>query len=92
MGVFKEKNWMCIPNRKRIVESIDVEVKQGKLEKTKSYKFVGNYVNEKGNLDDQLKAMEVKSIAIVRETNTIYCQRKIGKFELEATSLLCHIA
>ena len=76
----RKSNWMCIPNRKRIVESIDVEVKQGKLEKTKSYKFVGNYVNEKGNLDDQLKAMEVKSIAIVRETNTICCQRKIGKF------------
>ena len=84
----RKSNWMCIPNRKRIVESIDVEVKQGKLEKTKSYKFVGNYVNEKGNLDDQLKAMEVKSIAIVRETNTICCQRKIGKFELEAKKLV----
>ena len=84
----KKSNWMCLKNGKRDVENIEVEVKQGKLEKTKSYKLLGNYINEQGNLDDQLKYMETKAVGVVREGNKLCCQNKVGKAEFEAKKLV----
>ena len=43
--------WMCIKNRKKEIEEIEVEIKQGKIGKTNVYKFLGNFVNDKGNMD-----------------------------------------
>ena len=75
--------WMCIRNRKNNIEEIEVEVAQGKFKKVSVHKYLGNYVNEKGNLDDQLKYMEGKIGGLVNETNKICCQRKLGKYEWE---------
>ena len=73
--------WMCISNRKKNIEDIEVEVAQGKLLRTIVHKFLGNYVNEKGNLDDQLKYMESKVGGLVSEANKICCQKKLGVYE-----------
>ena len=58
-----KSKWMCIRNRKKEVEEIEVEIKQGKIGQTSIYKFLGNYVNEKGNMDDQLQHMEASAIS-----------------------------
>ena len=73
--------WMCISNRKKNIEDIEVEVAQGKLVRTIVHKFLGNYMNEKGNLDDQLKYMESKVGGLVSEANKICCQKKLGVYE-----------
>ena len=83
-----KSNWMCVQNRKRKVESIEVKVKQGKIERAAVYKYLGNYANEKGNMDDQLKHMESKVNAVVREANKICCQQKVGRYEMEAKKLV----
>ena len=75
--------WMCIRNGSRNVEDIDVEVAQGKLGKTSVHKVLGNYVNDKGNMEDQLKFMEEKAGAVISETNKICSQDKLGKLEWE---------
>ena len=46
--------WMCIRNGARKVEDIEVEVAQGKLGKTSVHKVIGNYINDEGNMEDQL--------------------------------------
>ena len=84
----KKSNWMCMKNRKRDAENIEVEVKQGKLEQTQSYKLLGNYINEQGNLDDQLQYMETKAIGVVREGNKLCCQNKVGKAEFDSKKLV----
>ena len=75
--------WMCITNGSKKVEDIEVEVAQGKLGKTSVHKVLGNYVNDKGNMQDQLKFMEEKLGAVISETNKICSQNKLGKLEWE---------
>ena len=86
----EKSNWMCIANRRK-VENIDVEVKQGKIERTKVYKYVGNMINEKGNLDDQLVYMEGKIGGIIREGKKMCCSSRIGKAEIEAKRLVYEV-
>ena len=83
-----KSNWMCVQNRKRKVEEIEVEVRQGKLKRAKIYKYLGNIVNEKGNMDDQLKYMEQKLNAVVREAKNICCQYNVGRYEMESKKLV----
>ena len=80
----EKTKWMCQSNGKKKLEEIEVEVKQGKIERTKVYKYVGNMVNEKGNMDDQLKLMEGKVNGIVRDGKKMCCKYKIGRYEMEA--------
>jgi hypothetical protein len=84
----QKTNWMCMNNRKRNTEMIKVEVQQGKIEKTDVYKHLGNMVNEKGNLDDQLTYMKGKVSGVVKSTNSVCHRKKIGKFEWEAKRLI----
>ena len=80
----EKSKWMCLKNGKRNVESIEVDVKQGRIGKAICYKYLGSMVNEKGNLDDHLKLMESKAIACVRDGKKMCCEYKIGKHEVEA--------
>ena len=84
----EKSNWMCQRNRKRNVEDIEVEVKQGKIEKVRVYKYLGNMVNEEGNMDDQLKLMESKIGGIVSEGKRICHKSKIGRYEIEGKKLI----
>ena len=83
-----KSKWMCIRNRKKEVEEIEVEIKQGKIGQTSIYKFLGNYVNEKGNMDDQLQHMEASAISLIREANKLCCRNNVGKYEMEAKKLV----
>ena len=47
-------------------------------------KYLDNFVNESGNMADQLKYMERKEVSVVREANKICCQKKVGRYEFEA--------
>ena len=84
----EKSNWMCQKNRKRKVEDIEVDVKQGRIGKVRVYKYLGNMVNEDGNMDDQLKLMESKIGGIVCEGKRICCRSKIGKYEIEGKKLI----
>ena len=82
--------WMCVKNRKKNTENIEVRIKQGVVGQVKTYKLLGNYVNEKGNMDDQLQHMETKAIILIREANKLCCQYKVGISEFEAKNLVFH--
>ena len=79
---------MCINNRKKRLEDIQVRIKQGTLRKTEKYKFLGNFVNEKGNMEDQINHMETKIYGVIREGNILCCPQKVGKAEIEAKKLI----
>jgi hypothetical protein len=81
----EKSKWMCVKfSRTEEVESIDVEVKQGKISKATEYKYLGNWTNEKGNLDTQLTHMEKKGKDIVRIGNNICSRDKLGRMEIPA--------
>ena len=81
----EKSKWMCLKfSRTEEVVSIDVEVKQGKIDRTTEYKYLGNWTNEKGNLDTQLAHMEKKAKDIIRIGNTTCSRDKVGKMEIPA--------
>ena len=84
----EKSKWMCITNRKRKIDAIEVNVKQGRIERTNVYKFLGNFVNEKGNMDAQLDFMKKKSKALIREANKMCCPHLVGRYELNAKLLV----
>jgi hypothetical protein len=86
----EKSKWMCIEGRQK-AEEIDVEVAQGKLERTKEYKALGNMVNDKGNLDSQLEFMEKKTVGIIREGRKMCCRSRVGKSELDAKKFVYEI-
>ena len=81
----EKSNWMC---SKQNAEEIEVEVGQGKIERARVYKCLGNMINERGNLDDQLKHMESKAEGVIREGRKICSESRVGKYEFEAKILV----
>ena len=57
---------------------------QGKIERTKQYKCLGNMINEKFSMDDQLKLMENKTEGVIREGKKLCCASRVGRSEVEA--------
>ena len=86
----EKSKWMCQSNGKKSIQDIDVEVKQGKIGRAAVYKYLGNMVNEKGNMDDQLKFMEEKVNGIVRDGRKMCSCHRIGKYEMEAKKVVYH--
>ena len=84
----KKSKWMCIANRKRNIENLAVEVTQGVLDKTEVYKLLGNMVNSKGNMDDQIAYMEGKVGGLIREGTKMCSGRRVGKWEMAAKKLI----
>ena len=81
----EKSNWMC---NKQNIDEIEVEVNQGKITRTKQYKALGNMLNEKFNMDDQLKLMEKKTGGVISEGRKLCCSSRVGKFEIDAKILV----
>ena len=80
-----KSKWMCIKNNKsEAIEDIGVEVKQGMIAQIQEYKYLGNWTNEKGNLDTQLQHMKTKAKDIVRQGNITCSREKVGRMEITA--------
>ena len=85
----KKTNWMCQKYcRTEEVEDIEVHIKQGKIKRTEEYEYLGNWINEKGNIDRQLEKMESKAQDAIRICNNMCSQAKIGGMEFSAKKLV----
>ena len=45
-----KSKWMCIRYGKDEIQEIEVDIHQGRIERTSEYKYLGNWINEKGNM------------------------------------------
>ena len=86
----EKTNYMVMLTGKQseVVHDIDVEVKQGKIEKNNVYKYNGNYINEKGNMDDQLAHMNIKTNGVVSQANVLGAWENVGNMEMQVKLLL----
>ena len=80
----EKSKWMCIKQGNNAVTEINMEVKQGKIGRTENYKYLGNYINEKGNMDTQLTYMEKIARDVIREGNCLCAKEKLGQAEFIA--------
>ena len=80
-----KSKWMCIQfNKKEDVKQLNIVVKQGKVQETDSYKMLGNWANNKANIDTHLEHLKKKSNGVIHHIRTICCQAKVGKEEFSA--------
>ena len=49
---------------------------------------MGNWINNKGNIETQLEHMKSKASAIIREANVIAAGEEVGKMEIQVKLLL----
>ena len=79
----EKSKWLCIQNNKaEEVEEMEVAVNQGLIGRALEYKYLGNWVNNKGNLDTHLTHMEKNAKTIIRLGNIMCSQEKVGKMEI----------
>ena len=80
-----KSKWMCMKfSRNEDVKPLNIVVKQGQVEETEKYKMLGNWANNKGNMDMQLEDMDKKVTSIAHNINIMCPQNKIGKMEFAA--------
>jgi len=67
---------------------LTIEVKRGKVEKTEEYKYLGGWMNQKGNLERQIEEIERKALIIGREAERITKEEDLGRLSTEGTLTL----
>ena len=61
--------YMIVRTGKKKVEEANIEVKMGKVERTNEYKYLGNWIGEKGTVEIQTEKKMKKSYRWVSEIN-----------------------
>ena len=80
---------MCQKNSKtEEVKEIEVDIQQGRIKRTDEYEYLGNWVNEKGNIDRQAEKMDKKAQDVIRVSNTMCSKARIGRMEFTAKKLV----
>ena len=86
----EKTNYMVIKTGKKNEKEkdLDMNVKKGKIERTKTYKVLGNWINEEGNLKDQIQEIEKRSWAMTNEAGRIARDELLGVMSTEAALLI----
>ena len=74
----KKTKYMIIDD-KDPTEKIEEELEKGIVQRTTEYKYVGIYINEKGNLDLHKQKMEERAMDIHREIIAMGSFREVGR-------------
>ena len=81
--------YMVINNRgKKKTTEVEIKLKNGIVTKTKEYKYLGNWLDERGTMERQLQEMETKVKGMTLEAKRIGAEDQIGKFSMEARLLI----
>ena len=78
----KKTKYMVINTGKEAEEVIEVRVKEGIVQETDSYKYLGMVINKLGSLKDHVLELNRKYERINREINAIGAKHQVGKEEI----------
>ena len=78
----KKSKYMIIGTGKDKEEEIKEVVKEGMIQRTETYKYLGLIINEKGNLKDHIKELQKKCESANREIRAIGSKQQVGKEEV----------
>ena len=85
----KKSNYMIITNNEnKTMEEVHIEVEKGIIQQTKEYKYLGNWINSKGNMDRHLEESEGKIKGMVAEVKRTGNKNKVGVLDLQIQLLL----
>ena len=78
----KKTKYMVINTGKEPEEVIEERVKEGIVQETYIYKYLGTVINKLGNLKDHVLELKRKCEVINREIHAIGAKRQVGKEEI----------
>ena len=78
----KKTKYMVINMEKEPEEVIEEKVKEGIVQETDIYKYLGMVINKLGNLKDHILELNRKCEVINREINAIGAKNEVGKEEI----------
>ena len=78
-------------NRKKSYEELDLEVKGGKIGRTKQYKYHGDMYDDTGRNLSKLKHKESKLGIMINDIKTESSEKKIGKAALNVRLMLMEV-
>ena len=70
------------------IEEVDIEVEKGKIGKTEEYRYLGNWISERGNVEKQLLEVKSKAKGMVAEAKRIGNERHTGRMSTEVHLLM----
>ena len=85
--------WMMIKNNRKSSNEIelDLEVKNGKIGRTKQYKYHGDMYDDTGRNLSKIKHKESKLGLMVNDIKTEACEKKIGRAALNVRLMLMEV-
>ena len=83
----EKTNIMLIGKAKNETE-IDIQLKNGLLREVEEYKFLGNWLKKKGNMDRQIEEREKKAEGIIVEIKRITKQEDLGMLSTDARLMI----
>ena len=85
----KKTKYMVINTGKEPEEVIEERVKEGIVQETDIYKYLGMVINKSGNLKDHILELNKKSEVINKNIRAIVAKNKVGKEEIRVKLKLC---
>ena len=83
----EKTNIMLIGKAKNETE-MDIQLKNGLVREVEEYKFLGNWLNKKGNMDRQIEELEKKAEGIIVEIKRITKEEDLGMLSTDARLLI----
>ena len=65
-------------------EEATIELKKGQVKEVEKYKFLGNWINERGNMTDQIEEIESRVEAITSRIIKLTKEEELGKLSTDA--------
>ena len=79
--------YISMTKKRRTEEEINEQIEQGKVERTKDYKYLGNWIGEDGTAERQIQEMENKGEVISKEITRI-SYNNMGTMRVQTSLLL----
>ena len=83
-----KSNYMIIRTGKEEQEHIEIEVKKGKLKEVDKYKYLGNWIGNKGDAEEQIKEIERRANGMITEIKRMAKDEILGRRNTEARILM----
>ena len=78
-----KSHYMMIKTGVEPEEEVEIKVEKGKIEKTVEYKYLGNWINEKGTVERQVKEIRSKIKGMALEAKRIGHEKKTGNMSTD---------
>ena len=83
----EKTNAMLMGKAKNDTE-MDIQLKNGLVREVEEHKFLGNWLNKKGNMDKQIDELEKKAEEIIVEIKWITKEEDLGMLSTDARLLI----